>query len=148
MADYDSIAATRYPDYFSRVRERMALGLQVLLFKKQNRPLDMLTLLAGRDRIIARDFGMDYSVGRDLNLYFLAMLKTIEYAIERGIHTLDLGATTYATKLQFGGRLDRKWMYVRFRIGIVNTVLRQLVSLFGFEHNDPELAHLRQAKTG
>jgi hypothetical protein len=116
--------------------------LQVLLGWEGDELMSMITLLVGSECINARDFGMKYPRGRELNLYFLSLLKTIEYAIERRMSALDMGVSLYPTKLQFGGRLERKWLYLRFRRALSNRIFGPLVPLFDFERNEPELQAL------
>jgi hypothetical protein len=88
---------------------------------------------------------MKYPQGRELNLYFINWLKLIEFAIERRIPSVEMGATTYATKILFGGYLERRWLHFRFRGGIWNRLLNPVAPLFDFEKNDPELQKLDPA---
>jgi hypothetical protein len=60
-------------------------------------------VLVAPDRVIGKYIGMVYPEGRDLNLYFVMALKMIGMAIERGIGPVEMGVTTYPTKLPFGG---------------------------------------------
>jgi hypothetical protein len=53
-----------------------------------------------------------------------------------------MGATTYATKLLFGGYLERRWLHFRFRGALANMALSPAAPLFDFERNDPELQKL------
>jgi len=69
-------------------------------------------------------------------------LKLIEFAIQHRIPSVEMGATTYATKLLFGGYLERRWLHFRFRSGLWNRVFDPLTPLFDFEKNDPELKKL------
>ena len=98
--------------------------------------------LVGRNRVLAKQIGMQYPQGRELNLYFVNWLKLIEFAIERRIPCVEMGATTYATKILFGGYLERRWLHFRFRGSIGNRLLNPVAPLFDFEKNDPELAKL------
>jgi hypothetical protein len=131
-----------HPDYFRKVKQHLGDRLQVLLGWEGDELMSMITLLVGSECINARDFGMKYPRGRELNLYFLSLLKTIEYAIERRMSALDMGVSLYPTKLQFGGRLERKWLYLRFRRALSNRIFGPLVPLFDFERNEPELQAL------
>ena len=79
--------------------------------------LSFQLFLVGRDRVLAKQIGMKYPQGRELNLYFINWLKLIEFAIERRIPCVEMGATTYATKILFGGYLERRWLHFRFRGG-------------------------------
>jgi hypothetical protein len=77
-----------------------------------------------------------------LNLYFVNWLKLIEFAIAHRIPAVEMGATTYHTKLLFGGYLDRRFLHYRFRGALANRILKPLGPFFDFERNDPELKKL------
>jgi hypothetical protein len=104
--------------------------------------LSFQLFLVGADRVLAKQIGMKYPESRELNLYFVNWLKLLEFAIERRIPSVEMGATTYATKLLFGGYLERRWLHFRFRGALWNTVLSPVAPLFDFERNDPELQKL------
>ena len=57
------------------------------------------------DRMLAKYTGMDYSVSRDLNLYFIGLLSNIEWCIRHGKKSCVLGPGSYAVKQQMGARL-------------------------------------------
>lgn len=130
------------PDYFPAVLAGLGDKAQVMLCWHDDELVSFQLSLIGPDRIITKHIGMKYPDARNLNLYFVNWLKLIEFAIAHGIPTVEMGATTYATKLLFGGRLDRRWLYFRFRRRVSNTVLRPIAPLFDFERNDPELRRL------
>ena len=69
-------------------------------------------------------------------------IKIIEIAAQRGIPEIEMGATTYAAKLLFGGHLERRWLHFRFRRGWLNRVARPFYGFFDFERNEDELKKL------
>lgn len=129
--------------YFSRVLEAMGEGIQCQLWWLGSELVGFQFSLVGRDRIVTKHIGMKYPQAKDLNLYFLNWLSMIEFAIARGIPRIEMGATTYATKLLFGGYLSQRWLYFRFRGDVANFVFQPLAPLFDFERHDPELKALR-----
>jgi hypothetical protein len=56
-----------------------------------------------------------------------------------------MGVTTYATKLLFGGHLERRWLYFQFMGPIQNAIISPLAFLFDFERNDADLRRLDAA---
>jgi hypothetical protein len=130
------------PGYFARVVEGMGDAAQLMLCWRGEELLSFQLFLVGRDRVLGKQIGMQYPQARELNLYFVNWLKMIEFAIERRIRALEMGATTYATKLLFGGYLERRWLHFRFRGEIANRLLAPVAPMFDFERNDPELAKL------
>jgi hypothetical protein len=131
-----------HPDYFSQVLRSMGDKAQLMLCWRGDELLSFQLFLVGRDRVLAKQIGMQYPAARELNLYFVNWLKLIEFAIERRIPMVEMGATTYATKLLFGGYLERRFLHFRFRGALANMALSPLAPLFDFERNDPELAQL------
>src|SRR5262249_13947222 len=98
--------------------------------------------LIGRDSIVNEQLGMKYPEARELNLFFVNWLMLVRYALEKGVGLIEMGATTYATKLLFGGYLERRWLYFRCQSNIATVVIRPFLRLADFERNDPELMKL------
>lgn len=71
------------------------------------------------DRLLAKYTGMDYSVSRSLNLYFIGLLSNIEWCIRHGKKSCVLGTGSYAVKQQLGAQL----IPLRTLTKIVNPVL-------------------------
>lgn len=138
--DFDRIG----PEYFASFLARQADKAQLMLFWRGDDLVGFHLFHAGDRRIISNKMGMRYPDARELNLYFLNWLKIIEYATARGISEIEMGATTYAAKLLFGGHMETRWVYFRFRNRLVNAMARRFAPLFDFERNDPELTSLRR----
>src|SRR5262245_39501680 len=134
-----------HPDYFSTVLEGLGENVKLMLCWRGEELLSFDVFLVGRDRIAARDIGMKYPEAREFNLYFINWIRMIEFALDRQIACIDMGATTYSTKLLFGGHLERRWLYFRFCGELANFLFRPLASIFDFEKNDPELQKLNTA---
>src|SRR4029078_1109955 len=131
--------------YFPNVVHGMGEKAQLMLCWQGEELLSFQLFLVGRDRVLAKQIGMKYPQARELNLYFVHWLELIEFAIEHRIPCVEMGATTYATKILFGGYLERRWLHFRFRSGLWNRVVKPLVPLFDFERNDPELQKIDAA---
>jgi Acetyltransferase (GNAT) domain len=133
-----------HPDYFRQIVEDAGGSARLMLCWRGDELLSFQIFLAGGSRVLACHIGMKYPEARDLNLYFINWLKLIEFAIDHRIPCVDMGATTYTTKLLFGGYLDARLLYFRFRNPVWNSILSPLASFFDFERNDPELQKLLQ----
>lgn len=136
-----------HPDYFGTLSRGLADARGeakplVMLFWQGETLIGFELSLVGSRRVLTKHIGMRYPEAREHNLYFVSGLKLIEETIARGRRELELGATTYRTKLLFGARLERRWLCFRFRGGLANWMLRPLVPLFDFERNDAELQRL------
>jgi len=128
--------------YFTNIVDRLGEGMQMMLCWKGDELISFQLSLVGRDRIINLKLGMKYPEAREYNLFFLNWLVLVRYAIETGVGLIEMGATTYATKLLFGGYLERRWLYFRCRWRIATGVMRPFLRFADFERNDPELRKL------
>jgi hypothetical protein len=131
-----------HPAYFSQVVHGLGEQAKLMLCWRGDELLSFQLFLVGRDRVLAKQIGMKYPEARELNLYFINWLKLIEFAIEHRIPRVEMGATTYHTKLLFGGYLERRFLHYRFRGALINRMVRPFAPLFDFERNDPELQKL------
>lgn len=138
-ADFDRIG----PGYFASFLDRQGEKAQLMLFWRGNVLVGFHLFHVGDARLISNKMGMRYPDAREMNLYFINWLKLVEYATARGIREIEMGGTTYAAKLLFGGHLETRWLYFRFRNGLANALTHPLHRLFDFERNDPELRRLR-----
>ncbi len=131
------------PDYFAAFLDRQGAGAQLMLFWHGDKLVSFHLFHAGERRIISNKMGMSYPEARELNLYFINWLQIIDFACARGIPEIEMGATTYAAKLLYGGQLERRWLHFRFRRGWLNRVAGPFHGLFDFERNDEELQKLK-----
>ena len=133
------------PDYFSHVLHDMRDRAQLMLCWRDRDLVSFQLSLISPELIVTKHIGMQYPAARELNLYFINWLKLIEFAIEHRIPRIEMGATTYATKLLFGARLERRWLHFRFRRRVSNAIFSPLGRWLDFESNDPELKTLGPA---
>ncbi len=83
---------------------------------------------------------------RDHNLYVLSWMTNVRFCLERGIARLQTGQTAYASKMRFGSRLDKSWVYFKHRGRVVNSLFRTFGPLMAFDRMDPDLAALAKKK--
>jgi hypothetical protein len=129
-------------DLFKQVMGELGDKACLMLCWKGDRLMSFLLMLVARDCVIGKYIGMVYPEGRDLNLYFVMALKMIEMAIERGIGRVEMGVTTYQTKLLFGGHMERRWLYYRCLNRVQDAAIHAFDFLFDFERNDEDLLRL------
>jgi Acetyltransferase (GNAT) domain len=127
------------PDLFRQVMGELGDRATLMLCWKGDRLMSFLLMLVAPDRVIGKYIGMVYPEGRELNLYFVMALKMIEMAMERGIGRVEMGVTTYPTKLLFGGHMERRWLYYRCLNRFQDAVIHAFDFLFDFERNDADL---------
>jgi len=130
------------PAYFAKVVSELGDKAQLMLCWRGAELLSFQLFLIGADQVVAKQIGMKYPEARAYNLYFVNWIELIKRAIERRVPLVEMGATTYATKLLFGGYLERRWLYFRPRDDWAKPIFRRLSPMFDFESNDPELKAL------
>lgn len=136
--DFDQLS----PQLLASLLDRLGERAKLMLCWHGETLVSFQVFLVGSQRIIAYKIGMKYPEAREHNLYFVNWIEMIKFALERGILEIEMGATTYSSKLLFGGNLERRLLRFRFCQPIANALLRPLASVFDFEDNDEELQRL------
>jgi Acetyltransferase (GNAT) domain len=131
-----------HDDYFAAVLRNMPHRARIMLCRVNGRLLSFQLYMIGRHAVHAKGIGMRYPEAREHNLYFLNWKEMMEDCLSHGVPRISMSGTTYATKLLIGGRLERRWIFFRFRNAIFNRLMPHLAPGFDFERNDPELREL------
>jgi hypothetical protein len=131
-----------HDDYFAAVLRNIPERARIMLCRVDGKLLSFQLYMIGRDAVHAKGIGMQYPEARDHSLYFLNWKRMMEDCLRLGIPRISMSGTTYATKLLIGGRLQRRWIFFRFRNNIGNKIMPWLAPAFDFERNDPELRGL------
>lgn len=130
------------PDYFRDVIRNLGDRAVLMLYWVEQELIGFNLLFLGQDRVIDKFIGMHYPQARDHNLYVLSWMSNVRFCLERGIGSLQTGQTAYASKLRFGSRLDKSWVYFKHRGRVVNALFRTFGPLLAFDKMDPDLAAL------
>lgn len=130
------------PSYFRDVMHKLGDRGVLMLYWLDGQLLGFNLLLVGRDRVIDKFIGMRYPMARQHNLYVFSWMSNVRFCLERGITQLQSGQTAYASKLRFGSRLDKTWVYFKHRNPIANTLFRAVGPFLAFDKMDPDLAAL------
>lgn len=132
------------PDYFRRVMEGLGDRAACILCRVDGRLLACKLMFIEQDRIIDKFWGMRYPIGRDYNLFFVAWMEGVRFALRHGATKFQSGQTAYAQKVKLGSRLDPLWVYFRHRTRVVNGIFRRVAPLIAFDKMDPELTEIRK----
>ena len=136
-----------HPAYFDKVLATMGDKAQLMLCWLGDELLSFQLYVVGDRDIVAKCIGMRYPQAKNYNLYFINWLMIIRFALAHDKSRICMGGTTYNTKMLFGGVIEKRWIYFRFRNSLQNAILPWLAPAFDFEKNDPELQALA-AKQG
>ena len=131
-----------HDDYFSTVLRSMPATARIMVCRVSGKLLSFQLYIMGCNATHAKGIGMKYPEARDYGLYFLNWKRMMEDCFRRNVRQISMSGTTYATKLLIGGRLQKRWIFFRFRNSVLNSITPRLAPAFDFERNDPELAGL------
>jgi len=76
--------------------------------------------------LIDKFIGFDYDLSRKYSLYFVSWCTNVQWCIENGIGSYQVGQTDYAPKTYLGCRLVPLYAYVRHTNGMINRFLQVL----------------------
>ena len=134
------------PEYFRAVVEALGDDAACILCRVDGKLLAFKLMFIEKDRIIDKFWGMRYPIGRDYNLFFVAWMEAVRFAIAHGATRYQSGQTAYAQKVKLGSRLDKLWVYYRHRGPLINRILSTVSPYAAFDKMDPELVEIgRQA---
>jgi hypothetical protein len=136
------------PAYFRNVMERLGGRAACILCRVDGRLLAFKLMLIERERIIDKFWGMRYPLGRQHNLFFVAWMEGVRFAMAHGATRFQSGQTAYAQKVRLGSRLDRLWVYFKHRGRVTNRLFRTVAPLIAFDRMDPELREIRRRSPG
>jgi hypothetical protein len=134
------------PGYFRDVMSNLGDGSVLMLYWVGEELIGFNLLFVERDRIIDKFIGMRYPQAREHNLYVLSWMTNVRFCLERGIARMQTGQTAYASKLRFGSRLEKSWVYFKHRGRVVNGLFRTFGPLMAFDRTDPDLVALAKKK--
>ncbi|MFM9940273.1 MAG: GNAT family N-acetyltransferase [Hyphomicrobiaceae bacterium] len=136
------------PAYFRNVMAGLGDRAACILCRVDGQLLAFKLMFIEDDRIIDKFWGMRYPIGRDYNLFFLAWMEGVRFALAHGSTKFQSGQTAYAQKVKLGSRLDRLWVYFKHRGRVTNRVFRTFAPLIAFDKMDPELKEIRKRQAG
>jgi len=91
--------------------------------------------------------GMDYAKLKETKSYFVGLAYIVRDCIEQGHPMLDLGQTADEPKLRFGGRLERKDMYLTHHQIVVRTLLKWFRSFIEYRGQELSFDVLKNSRT-
>lgn len=80
--------------------------------------------------LVDKFIGLDYSVARELNLYFYTWHSNVEWCLHSGVRAYQVGQTDYEAKLRLGGQRVPLYFFARHENLLVNALLRAAAPLF------------------
>lgn len=130
------------PQYFLAVMRRMPGTALCFLYWHEDRLVAFNLVLVNERYMIDKFLGMNLTVARTLNLYYVSWMENVRFCLSRGIGLFQPGQALYREKTRMGCRLDANWQYFRHRSPPVHAVLRLLSRVMGLDRFDPHIRDL------
>jgi hypothetical protein len=140
-------------DYFRGVVQNLGDRTVLMLYWRRDELIGFNLLFIEKERVIDKYIGMRYPQAREHNLYVLSWMTNVRFCLARGIRCMQTGQTAYISKVRFGSRLDKSWLYYKHRSRLMNSLFRTFGPLVPPDKLDPDLVALakkarRARKTG
>lgn len=103
----------------------------------------MLCFVVG-NRLINKFIGIDYNRPKDWVLYFRLWDAAVDFALAKGLSSIQSGQTGYSAKIELGNELVPLTNYCRHRNKLTHAIYRKVAKTIDWHTLDPDLAaHLK-----
>jgi len=140
-ADYGEFDALP-PGFLTALLAAMGSAAKLVITRVGDRIAGFNVLLTHGRRAVAYKIGLDATLARQHNLYFLNWLWMVRHCIAGGYTELEMGQTTYGLKTRLGCRLEPSWIYFRHRSPAWNRLFKLVGPRVSFARMDPDLRQL------
>ena len=130
------------PDFFRLVLRELGPRAGCATYWIGERLVAFNLVLHDGTTLLDKFLGMDYTVARDYNLYYISWLENVRYCIEHGMTRLLAGQGLHREKLRLGSRLSPNWLWYRHRNRVLDVIFAAFERWFRLDRSDPELAAL------
>jgi predicted N-acyltransferase/multidrug transporter EmrE-like cation transporter len=130
------------PDFFRLVLRDLGPRAGCATYWLGDRLVAFNLVLHDGTTLLDKFLGMDYTVARQYNLYYVTWLQNVRYCVEHGLQRYQAGQGLHREKLRLGSRLSPNWLWYRHRNRLVDKVFAAFERLFRLDRHDPQLAAL------
>jgi hypothetical protein len=126
VKDLDPIPS-EYLDYLA---EAKALNPQAIIVRTPERIVGFMMLVEKGQVLCCGVCGMDHSVSKIYNTWYLLMLHAIKYGIASKMDRVILGTTNFSMKRKLGARRYDLWVSLRFTSRWLTVVLAPVIRMW------------------
>jgi hypothetical protein len=120
------------PEFFSQ----LPLPGKLIKASFQSRLLGFAIVIENRSELIFLFTGFDYRFQQEFDTYLNLLLEIVNYGVEKGFKTIDLGQTTEETKMRLGACLKYKSMYLSHSNPVLHTLSHKLINFLSYKPPD------------
>lgn len=126
-------------EFFESVVGLMPNNCRFVLYYVENQ-LIAFNLLLYRDGILLDKYiGMEQTIAKKYNIYFLSWLHNIEMCIRDGFHTYQSGQAAYQTKIRLGAKLNQTYIFFKHCNPLFNKPLKLISRVLAYANFDKSL---------
>ncbi len=126
-------------DFFESVAGLMPNNCRFVLYYAENKLIAFNFLIHRDDVLLDKYIGMEQSLAKKYNIYFLSWLHNIEMCIRDNFHTYQSGQAAYETKIRLGAKLDQTYIFFKHCNPLLNTPLKLISRLLAYANFDNSL---------
>lgn len=112
-------------DFFQEFYRRMTADMTLIALVKGEEILGAALLTAAEKQLTFALVGKEKARDAAFDTYFNLIHGIIDYGIQNGYSVIQLGQTSYAAKMRFGGTPVEQYLYFRSRRKLVHAILKR-----------------------
>lgn len=125
--------------FFRNLSKNMPDETRYFLWHMDGKMAAFLLCLISEERLIDYYVGLDYSIAHKYHLYFIKFRDVMNWCIDNGIKTYEMGITGYEPKRRLGFGFVPLYIYAKLRKRWMRPVFGLVCQLLRFENFDPAL---------
>ncbi|MBC7786244.1 MAG: GNAT family N-acetyltransferase [Methylophilaceae bacterium] len=123
-------------EFFESIPGLMPNHCRFVLYYAENQ-LIAFNLLLHRDGILLDKYiGLDKTLAKKYNIYYLSWLHNVEMCIRDGFHTYQSGQAAYETKIRLGATLEQTYIFFKHCNPLWNKPLKLLSRALAYANFD------------
>lgn len=123
-------------DFFESMAGLMPNNTRFVLYYVEDQLIAFNCLLYRNGVMLDKYIGMDETLAKKHNIYFLSWLHNIEMCIRDGFHTFQSGQASYETKLRLGAELTPTAIFFKHTNIYLNQPLKLLSRVLAYANFD------------
>jgi len=133
-------------EFFRLISKNMPQEAKFFLWRINGKLAAFVFCLVSEGVLLDYYLGFDYTPAHEYHLYFVKFKEIMNWCLDHGIRTYEMGATGYEPKRRLGFEFVPVYLYVKSRHKILRPFLKGLCALLKFENFDPELRRWKRSQ--
>lgn len=126
-------------EFFESIVGLMPTNCRLVLYYVEDQLIAFNFLIHRNGVLFDKYIGMEQSLAKKYNIYFLSWLHNIEMCIRDDFHTYQSGQASYETKIRLGAELDQTYVFFKHCNPIFNKPLKLISHFLAYANFDKSL---------